>query len=146
MTSMNSAVHFPVDGASQVRFRQDGAGAITASDASDAISLDELVATWNSGNIPQGQLALSIFVNSADTANANESYVFEVQSDNSAAFGAPVTHMTTASFTAPGLYVVALDIKTVRKVDPDCSHLRLNAVLAGTTPSLDYEAWALKLA
>ena len=145
MTSMNSAIHFPLDAEAKVLFRAKGAAAITTTAASNVITLDQLVSTWDAGVVPKGQFALCIFVENAVVDDADETYVFSVQTDNAATFGAPVTHLTTPSYSERGLYVLVVDVTTLRKIDADASHLRLLATLAGTTPSLVYEAWAVPL-
>lgn len=75
----------------------------------------------------------------ADFTSANETYQFVVQTDNDEAFGSITTHVQTAAIngdelTAGSKVVIPLGHTNER-------YLRMNYVLAGTTPSVTIDAY-----
>ena len=93
-----------------------------------------------SGNIGPGEpMAIAVTVNvAADTASANETYQFVLQTATDAAFSSPVNLMTTEAFDGSTLlegttFMVPLGSNNL-------AFLRMNYVLGGTSPSITVDA------
>lgn len=134
---------------SQIRHQYDallalkapGSAAITATAASTAVDIDRI--TKGRGDV-QGRYGIGsfdavLYVSALDTTSASETYTFEFQTVD--ANGAnPVTHetvtLTAAEIGVP--LVFAFHPATLKAADADGAKFRVNAVLAGATPSLTY--------
>lgn len=138
MTIKASAVRYPIDGENILRAQS--AGAITASEASGSKELGVLGAYWNDGEIATPlQFAVVLFVESLDTSSADETYVANVEVDSGKAFAAPVT-VASASVKKVGPLTILVPKEAVEAAKPRAGFIRVNLVLGGTTPSIDY--WA----
>ena len=112
---------------------------------SDAQALTVTAVSTNvipvSGNIGPGEpMAVNVTVNvAADYTAGNETYQFVLQTATDAAFTAPVNLITTQAFIGSGL------IKGSNFMVPIGSNnlgfLRMNYVLAGTTPTITVDAY-----
>lgn len=111
---------------------------------SDAQALTATAVSTNvlpvSGNIGPGEpMAIAVTVNvAADTAQANETYQFVLQTATDAAFTSPVNLMTTEAFDGSTLlegttFMVPLGSNNL-------AFLRMNYVLGGTSPSITVDA------
>jgi hypothetical protein len=91
-------------------------------------------------------LGVLIVVNvAADAASGDETYQFDVQTDSTAAFGAPVVVASRA--IARGLLLAGT--RWVIPLPPDSGPnrcFRLNYTLGGTTPSITVTAYLMPLA
>lgn len=140
MTISPSKVRFGVDALLQLR--GEAAAAITATAASAALPLDRLGAPWNDGElaVPQ-QFAVFGSVQSLDVSSADETYVLQLQVSANEAFSAPVV-VSSHPVTKGGIFVIGLVREDIKAKLDTAAFFRINAVLAGTTPSLDYYAYA----
>ena len=112
---------------------------------SDAQALTATAVSTNvipvSGNIGPGEpMAVTVTVNvAADYTAGNETYQFVLQTATDAAFTTPVNLITTEAFIGSGL------IKGSNFMVPIGSNnlgfLRMNYVLAGTTPTITVDAY-----
>ena len=112
---------------------------------SDAQALTATAVSTNvipvSGNIGPGEpMAVTVTVNvAADYTAGNETYQFVLQTATDAAFSTPVNLITTEAFIGSGL------IKGSNFMVPIGSNnlgfLRMNYVLAGTTPTITVDAY-----
>jgi len=76
-------------------------------------------------------------ISAIDAASANETYVLDLQTDDSDAFGSPTTigTITIPRTSAVGSrFVLGFPYGNER-------FLRINLTLGGTTPSITYSAW-----
>lgn len=111
---------------------------------SDAQALTATAVSTNvipvSGNIGPGEpMAVAVTVNvAADTTTGDETYQFVIQTATDAAFTTPVNLMATEAFDGSTLlegytFMVPLGSNNL-------SFLRMNYVLAGTTPTITVDA------
>lgn len=127
-----------------VEFRAPTAAAITATGATGELSLNKLTAAyWQNGELPWSTIAVQVVVTELDRTTGDETYTLNVQADVTG-FATPVV-VASATVSEVGAYVLAFDADTVAKLEPTGTHLRINAVLAGTTPILKYHAWLVHL-
>ena len=75
-----------------------------------------------------------------DTTTGDETYVLTVETDSELAFGDAPISQATLTATATGRHVMSLNRDGITKLDPNATHVRIKATLAGTTPILDYGA------
>lgn len=105
---------------------------LTSTGASTNV-LDHKVAIRNLGI--GRPLALVITVQAIDASSADETYVAQLQTDDSAGFGSPTSW--EPSITIPR--ASAVGTKFVRAITPDAlseRYSRVNFTLGGTTPSI----------
>lgn len=137
-------------------FRAPGSAAVTASaviDASaatygdatglDLATIEKLVnvrPSSQSDKLAAEKYAVVIVVSALDTADTDETYTFNVYvgADGDGASG---TKVGSIAVTATGQHVILLDTHTIENMDADREELALQAVLAGTTPSITFSAW-----
>ena len=143
--------------ASKVRTQMDTAAGVTLRDITDTpetataletgVSLGELdAAYWHGGEIPHGVFLVTIHVSAIDQTS-DETYVLNILVDDVSTLDDTPT--TIASYTLtdldPGVFVMAIDSKTIPLLDTESSgsdkFIGIQAVLAGTTPSITYGAW-----
>ena len=111
---------------------------------SDAQALTATAVSTNvlpvSGNIGPGEpMAIAVTVNvAADTAQANETYQFVLQTATDAAFTSPVNLMTTEAFDGSTLLEGTTFMVPVGS--NNLAFLRMNYVLGGTSPSITVDA------
>ena len=113
----------PIDNGLQV---EDGAAAITSSENGTAVDLGE-----NHGPSPMRFAQLFGDITALDTGDADETYELELEesADNS-------------TWTATGLkFSVAATGEFSKGVGIKERYVRLKKTLAGTTPSITFEAW-----
>lgn len=145
MAIMKSKLPFVYD--AELALRAPGSVAVTATAATDGFDLGLMAAYWNktlagAGNeVAAEQLAIVVDVTAVDPADADETYTFHVQTDSVADFSdSPINSFSIAADRV-GTYVILLDVDTLRLLDADGAFVRLNLVIAGTTPSITYSAW-----
>ena len=140
MPARTSVARFSPDGL--LKLRDSGLAAVTADTPSAAIELNEMSSYWNDGELAFNQeVAVLVYVSALDDAGTN-SYVFVIQTDNEETFGGTPTTILSRTIDAPGLYVFAVIRELIESIDPDATHLRVHATLAGdTTPEVTY--WAI---
>ena len=126
----------------------EAAAAVTATGASEnVLSLDQLSAYWNTDGVSNDlgwnqQVVIQLMVTALDFTTMDETYEFELQVDSVDDFSdSPVT-VGSVVVTATGQYELTVSRAIIEEMDPDAAYLRLNAVLAGTTPSITYNAYA----
>jgi len=84
--------------------------------------------------------AVVIDVTAVDRTTADETYVFSVESLDSAG-GNGVVLGALISITTAGQYVIAVDGETAKKLaGTSDAQIKLTATLAGTTPIITYSA------
>lgn len=111
---------------------------------SDAQALTVTAVSTNvipvSGNIGPGEpMAVAVTVNvAADTTTGNETYQFVLQTATDAAFTTPVNLITTEAFDGTTLLEGATFM--VPLGSNNLAFLRMNYVLAGTTPLITVDA------
>jgi hypothetical protein len=147
MAKMNSAGERSFDAALKTTLRSAASSAIVAAGtvAEAAVSLETLTAYWNSGELPNGEFEVIVFVNSAVFAT-NESYTFLVETASTSGFASPTVVASLPNIAQSGkngMYVLPIHGPTLKKIDPTASFIRVKAVVAGTAPNLDYYAWML---
>jgi len=85
-----------------------------------------------------------IAVSTVDIADGDEAYTFNVYAGDAGdgASGALVGSLVLPAGTAQtGQFVVPLDAATIEKLEADRTEIALQAVLAGTTPSITFSSW-----
>lgn len=111
---------------------------------SDAQALTATAVSTNvipvSGNIGPGEpMAVAVTVNvAADTTTGDETYQFVLQTATDAAFTSPINLITTEAFDGSTLLEGKTFMVPVGSNNED--FLRMNYVLAGTTPTITVDA------
>lgn len=140
MANMNSKVKFQVDKEASVTLRAASAASITATTAETGKTLNNGGAYWNSNVTPYQVLAVNILVKTIDRTTGDETYTINVEfSDVVGGTYVEVARLT--GITATGVYTILLDVDTAKKFSASAGFVRVNAVLGGTTPILDYDAY-----
>lgn len=123
-------------------FRKEGQSNITADAASSVLSLDRLGAPWNNDEIAsKQQFGIAVFTTVLDTTTGDETYDLQVQVDSTDAFGSPIT-LKTVRISKIGYTLIGITREEILAADPAAAYIRLNADVAGTTPILNYFAYA----
>lgn len=123
-------------------FRGPGLAAVTASGEIGTLALDKLVNVRDSdqrNTLGAESYALVIAVSALDLADADETYVFDVEVQ--AAGGGNAVTAVTFPVVAAGKSVITLDADTLEKLSADREELALNLTVGGTTPSITFAAW-----
>lgn len=143
MPSTNFRVKHIRDEDPKVQLRAPTDAAITASAATAALSLDALVdAYWDNGALAHAGIGVQVVVTDADFADADETYTISVEVANDEVFTSPQVVAQLSISAAQDARLVLLDADELQQAY-GATHIRLNAALAGTTPSLTYHAWML---
>ena len=147
MAANASKVRTQMDTAAGVTLRDITDGAETSTALETGVSLAELdAAYWHGGEIPHGVFLVTIHVSAIDQTS-DETYVLNILVDDVSTLDDTPT--TIASYTLTdldaGVFVMAIDSKTIPLLDTESSgsdkFIGIQAVLAGTTPSITYGAW-----
>lgn len=125
-------------------FRAPGSAPVIASGSIGAFTLDKLVNVRDSdqrNTLGAEEYDIVIAVETLDTANADETYVFDVAIQ--AAGGVGAVTAVTFPVVASGKSVISLDSDTLEKLSTDREELALNLTVGGTTPSITFSAWVV---
>jgi hypothetical protein len=147
MPIMNSKVleEYDAGAATLLRNIADGAETGVDTDAETGVSLNTLSgAYWDNDEVPNGLVAVSIYVSALDRADVDETYTFIVEVDTQLAFGGTPTEVGRigpTGVTSTGYYRVIVDSKMIEKLCPGATHIRIKCTKAGTSPSVTYGAW-----
>lgn len=146
MAIMASKVKEEFDAAAQVTLRNitDGAETGVDTDVETGVALNTLVnAYWDNSEVPNGIVAVSVFVSALDRGDADETYIFIVEVDTSISFGSAVevARLGPTGLTATGYYRMLVDSQMISKLEPGATHIRIKCTKTGTTPSVTYGAW-----
>ena len=115
-----------------------GAQSLVKAEGSAVTSTDVNSVAYKLESCPT--FAVVINVTAVDRANADETYVFSVQSLDAAGANA-VEQGALISITSAGQYVIAVDGSTAKKLAGSSDQkIQLTATLGGTSPSLTYSA------
>lgn len=123
-------------------FRAPGEVALTASGEVGTFALDKMV------NAREGEqknklgaegYVIVIAVESLDLANADETYVFDIEVQ--ATGGGSAVTAVIFPVVSTGQHVISLDAHTLEKLSADREELALNLTVGGTTPSITFAAW-----
>lgn len=146
MPIMNSKVleEYDAGAATLLRNIADGAETGEDTDYETGVALNTLTgAYWDNDEVPNGLVAVSIYVSALDRTTGDETYTFVVEVDTSDAFGSAVevARIGPTGLTAAGYYRVIVDSKMIEALEPGATHIRIGVVKTGTTPSVTYGAW-----
>lgn len=146
MPIMNSKVleEYDAGAATLLRDIADGAETGADTDAEAGVALNTLTgAYWDNDEVPNGLVAVSIYVSALDVADTDETYLFIVEVDTSDAFGSAVEvgRIGPTGVDETGYYRVIVDSKMIEKLEPGATHIRIKCTKTGTTPSVTYGAW-----
>ena len=139
---MESAVRHTYDAA--LALQAPGAAAITAT-AVSAAAVDIYEITKSpygvlNGRHGIGSFDLVVYVAAADTTTGDETYQLQVMTLNGANQATVQEKIDLTGAQVGKVLVFPLHPKTLEAFAADSAKVQLNAVLAGTTPSLQY--WA----
>jgi hypothetical protein len=145
MSVKASTNHYPLD--ALMILQPAGGSNITATGQSaNAIKLDVLTAYWNTGDVATlFDFAVVLEVTAWDHTTGDETYVVTAETSPVAGFGSGVVTVATQAITGLGRYQVVIDrdaIISALGANPTDGYLRLTTTLAGTTPILNYSAYA----
>ena len=135
-----SEVNYTYD--ADTAFRAPGSAAVTATGEIGTFALDKMV------NASEGDQKnklgaefydVVIVVTALDTAQADETYTFDVEV--TAAGGGNAVTAGALAVVGTGQYVIKLDGHTLEKLSADREELALNLTVAGTTTSVEFAAW-----
>lgn len=110
----------------------------------DLLSLDKMVNAREGdqkNKLGGEQYDVVVVVSALDTADADETYGFNVYVGAAADGNAGALVGSVAGISQPGQYVIKVDANTAELLDADREELALEAVLGGTTPSVTFTAW-----
>lgn len=146
MPIMNSKVleEYDAGAATLLRNIADGAETGVDTDAEAGVALNTLTnAYWDNDEVPNGLVAVSIFVSALDRGDGDEAYTFIVEVDTADSFGSAVEvgRIGPTGLTSTGYYRVIVDSKMIEKLEPGATHIRIKCTKAGTSPSVTYGAW-----
>lgn len=142
MASMNSKVKRAFDAEASVTLRNAADGAETASAAEAAVALSALnKAYWDNDELAYGKLHVNIHVEAADLADTDETYDLAVEVADDSGFTTNVVEICSISVPGPGYYMVPVDADTAKDLGNTPTHIRVNATLGGTSPSITYGCW-----
>ncbi len=138
-----SKVRHGVDAEPSVVLRALAGGNITASAAETAKALPILnTAFWHNNDVAFENEAIVIHVTALDKTTGDETYEIQVQVDTDQPFaGSNFVIVGRLAVTTTGVFVINLDGPTIKTLLLGGAFIRVAAVLAGTTPILNYEAW-----
>lgn len=146
MANMSSKARRPVDAASKITLRPEASVALVAAATVNeaAVSLDALTSYWDSGIVPMQHLEAVFHVNAA-TFTSNETYALALEVADDSGFTTNVVEILRTPNIAgkTGMYVLPLDVPTVKKFAPGAKFIRAKSVTVGIAPSLDFYAWLL---
>lgn len=139
MAKMNTKYRYMLDNAPASTLLAKGAPA-TASFNGVPLVLDKVGGWWNDPHyLADTVVAIAINVETIDATTGDETYKLELEFGDDTFTKTVKTHSVTV--TGPGQYVVLVDAETVMAMLPTVNAVRLNGVLAGTTPSIVAYAW-----
>lgn len=123
-------------------FRGPGEAALTASGEVGTFALDKMVNAREGdqkNKLGAEGYVIVIAVEALDTADTDETYVFDVEVQ--AAGGGSAVTAVTFPVVGTGQHVIGLDAHTLEKLSADREELALNLTVGGTTPSITFAAW-----
>lgn len=123
-------------------FRAPGLAAVTATGEIGTFDLDKMADAREGdqkNKLGAEGYAIVIAVSALDTADADETYTFDVEVQ--AAGGGSAVAAGQVGVVGTGQYVIKLDAHTLEKLSADREELALNLTVAGTTPSITFSAW-----
>jgi len=123
-------------------FRAPGSVAVTATAEVGTFALDKMVNARDGdqkNKLGAEYYDVVIVVEALDTADADETYTFDVEVQ--AAGGGNAVTAGAVAVVGSGQYVIKLDGHTLEKLSADREELALNVTVAGTTPSVTFSAW-----
>lgn len=148
----STRVKYLMDTAAAVTLRDYDDGAETSTATETAVSLSELDgAYWQDGKeIPNGTIAVQVFITACDFTTGDETYVLDLLVDDTSDMSN--TPVSVAKVTVPGgttgPIVMLVDAKSIPTLDTDSSGadkwIAIKATLGGTSPSITYGAWMAK--
>lgn len=138
---------YMVDG--EMFLRAEGLTAITATALSGAKPLNRGSGREGHANaVAEGQFTVIVDVESIDTGDGNETYTFELTVADDVALGTNAVVVASKTTLVAGQVVFVIDSEEIDRAAAGFTpaFIGINAVLAGTTPSLGYAAWISTLA
>jgi len=147
MARMAGKVTREFDAAAAVTLRDAADGAETADVAEAGVALNTLTgAEWDNNEIPNGIIMVSVHVTAADYADTDEVYDLYFEADTTAGFASAVEVAALKAIPGTGFYEVPISSKTIEKLEPGATHLRVRLDGTGTSFSITYGAWMTYLA
>lgn len=141
MTISSSKVRFNIDALLALR-PDSGQSDITADANTGVLSLDRLGAEWNAGEIATPlQYAIFGAVTKIDATTGDETYDLKLEVDSSEAFSSPVV-VSTVRVNKLGQFIIPVVREQLLAADPAAAFLRIGVDVAGTTPILNFWAYA----
>jgi len=123
-------------------FRAPGSVALTATADIGEFALDKMVNAREGdqkNHLGAEGYAIVIAIEALDTADADETYLFEVKIGPTGLGGAVVAGAVSAVGT--GQYVIKIDAHTAEKLSADREAMGLTLTVGGTTPSVTFSSW-----
>jgi hypothetical protein len=146
MSTMNSKSRRIPDFEAQAIFRTPEEAAITAATNMTSKPLNRLTqAYWDNGEIPHGVIIVAGNVHAHDRTTGDETVQFVVQVSDVADFSGTVTDVAQTPVlgaNALGYFELRVDSDNLQdQLGANAAHIRLRAVVAGTSPSTSFAAW-----
>jgi hypothetical protein len=146
MARMSSRNRAEFDGDTSVLLRNAAAGAVTVTTSEPPILINTLTkAYWDSGEATMGVATVAINISNIKSSALNEVYSFLVQVDTSAGFPLPaniatITLDATKFNVKTGFLELPIPYSLIEKLRPTATHMRIQAQLSGTAPTVTYDA------
>jgi hypothetical protein len=148
MSVKATANRFSLD--STLVLRASGLAGVTATTATGSIALDILTSYWASGDDAEpAQFVIETQVESISGTTPTITYHVQVAAASDSAFGSPVEVMVSEAISAVGYTTLALTEEMLNaaivQLGSIAGFLRVNAVVAGTTPVVAFNAYLAPL-
>jgi hypothetical protein len=142
MGKFNSAYKYMYDAAPEVALVPKDHAAHAASFAGAAVALPQVQGWWNQPQYPAANVfAIAVNVEALDHTTGDETYSLAIEFGTDGTFGTKVVSHTLAA-KKPGQLAALVDMDTiVALLGAAPTAVRVNATLAGTTPSITLHAW-----
>jgi len=142
MGKFNSGFKYMYDAAPEVALLPKDHVAHVASFNGAAVALPQVEGWWNQPQYPADNVfAVAINVEAVDTATGDETYALSLAFGTDDTFATEIVQQTVHVKKA-GQYAILVDMDTVvKQLGAAPTACRIEATLAGTTPSITAHAW-----
>jgi hypothetical protein len=142
MGKFNSAFKYMYDAAPESALVPKDHAAHVASFIGAAVALPQVQGWWNQPQYPAADVfAIAVNVEALDHTTGDETYALAIEFGTDASFATKVVSHTLTP-KKPGQLAALVDMDTiVNQLGAAPTFVRVNATLAGTTPSLTLHSW-----
>lgn len=144
MTVNASKSPYNLDAGSTVVLRDEANGAETSTATSTPVKLNNLAGPYwkDTGDLAGVVLVIDVFVESINTNDGDETYLIEIQVDDTAGHTNNPLTVASVSPVSIGSYRLGVDLATVAQLLPGVSDrwIAAKVTIAGASPSINFGA------